>query len=159
MRIFNRDKTKELSLKDVDITKGYLKLDTLKTHIPYQEKVEEQGHYETIMEYENGGKDVKWVIDIEAKEYCEEHDEIEDIQIYIPYTEKDFKMDDLKEKIDLLKEKLSSTDYKAIKYSEGLYTDDEYKSIQRERENIREEINFLEKQIRDIKLYQKDKEE
>ena len=46
--------------------------------------------------------------------------------------------------IDLLKKKLADTDYKAIKYAEGIISDEEYKPIKAERQRIRDEINRLE---------------
>lgn len=46
--------------------------------------------------------------------------------------------------IDLLKKKLADTDYKAIKYAEGLISDEEYKPIKAERQRIRDEINRFE---------------
>ena len=79
MRIFNEDKTIELN--NIDETKGYLKADKiLLNHI---DKVDEQGHYETIKEYANGGKDIAYIID---KPAVEEQDIYEDIKIFIPYT-------------------------------------------------------------------------
>ena len=47
--------------------------------------------------------------------------------------------------IDLLKKQLLDTDYKAIKYAEGLISDEEYAPIKAERQRIRDEINALEK--------------
>lgn len=47
------------------------------------------------------------------------------------------------DKITKLKEQLADTDYKAIKYAEGLYTDEEYESIKAEREALRVEIRKL----------------
>lgn len=79
MRIFNEDKTIELN--NIDETKGYLKAD--KILLKHIDKVEEQGHYETIKEYENGGKDIAYVID---KPAVEEQDIYEDIKVFIPYT-------------------------------------------------------------------------
>lgn len=43
-----------------------------------------------------------------------------------------------------LKVLLSSTDYKAIKYAEGVLTEQEYLPIKEQRENWRKEINELE---------------
>lgn len=85
MRVFNENKTTELT--EYSLEKGYLKADKLfiKHHEEVQ-KVEEQGHYETIAEYPNGGKDVEWVVDVEAVEHKDAYDEYEDIQVYIPYT-------------------------------------------------------------------------
>lgn len=79
MRIFNEDKTIELN--NINETKGYLKAD--KILLKHIDKVEEQGHYETIKEYANGGKDIAYVID---KPAVEEQDIYEDIQVFIPYT-------------------------------------------------------------------------
>lgn len=85
MRVFNEDKTLELT--NYDLEKGYLQSDKLfiAHHEPIQ-AVEEQGHYETMAEYPNGGKDVKWVVDVAAVKAQEAYDEYEDIQVYIPYT-------------------------------------------------------------------------
>ena len=79
MRIFNEDKTIELN--NIDETKGYLKDD--KILLKHIDKVEEQGHYETIKEYANGGKDMAYIIDSPA---VEEQDIYEDIKVFIPYT-------------------------------------------------------------------------
>jgi hypothetical protein len=49
--------------------------------------------------------------------------------------------------IEILKHKLQETDYKAIKYSEGWLTEEEYAPVKAERQAIREEINRLEKEI------------
>lgn len=79
MRIFNQDKTKELN--NYDETKGYLIAD--KILLKHIDKVEEQGHYETIKEYANGGKDIVYIID---KPAVMEKDIYEDIKVFIPYT-------------------------------------------------------------------------
>ena len=88
MRVFNETKTKEL--KEYDLNKGYLKGDKLFiAHHEAVEAVDGQGHYETVAEYANGGKDVEWVWDIEPIEAVQEYDEYEDIQVYVQYTEKE----------------------------------------------------------------------
>ena len=46
--------------------------------------------------------------------------------------------------IDLLKKKLADTDYKAIKYAEGLISDEEYAPVKAERQHFRDETNRLE---------------
>lgn len=51
------------------------------------------------------------------------------------------------EKIELInsyKQQLTDSDYKAIKYSEGWYTEEEYKEIKEEREKLRQAIRDLE---------------
>ena len=50
-------------------------------------------------------------------------------------------------KIDVLKHQLSETDYKAIKYAEGLLTEEEYAPIKAERQAMRDEINRLEAEL------------
>ena len=46
-----------------------------------------------------------------------------------------------------LKQKLTQTDYKAIKYSEGLLTDEEYAEVKTQRQEWRTEINKLEEKL------------
>lgn len=53
------------------------------------------------------------------------------------------------ERIEILKDELASTDYKAIKYAEGWLTDEEYAPIKAERQAIRDEINILESQMKE----------
>ena len=50
-------------------------------------------------------------------------------------------------KIQELKSLLLNTDYKAIKYAEGLITEEEYEPIKQQRQSWRDEINRLEKEI------------
>lgn len=47
-----------------------------------------------------------------------------------------------------LKQKLSDTDYKAIKYSEGWLTDEEYAEAKAQREEWRSAINKLEERLK-----------
>ena len=88
MKVYNQDKTQILTEYDLD--KGHLENDIiLKEFLPAQEEIKEQGHYETIREYPNGGKDVKWVVDVEGHIARPETPVYEDIQVYIPYTEEE----------------------------------------------------------------------
>lgn len=116
MRVLNQDKTQEL--KDYNLNLGRLEQDKLITHINKVEGVEEQGHYETIREYPNGGKDVKWVVDVPRVEPVEEHDEVEDILIYIPYTDSelnDTKIKNYPNRVSkLIRQKYSINDELAI---------------------------------------------
>ena len=84
MRVFNQDKTQELTA--YDLNKGKLIADTITRIVPAVEGREEVGHYETIAEYPNGGKDVKWVVDQPYIAPQTEREEVEQIQIYIPFT-------------------------------------------------------------------------
>ncbi len=48
------------------------------------------------------------------------------------------------EKITALKQKLAATDYQAIKYAEGLLSEQEYAETKAQRQSWRDEINRLE---------------
>lgn len=85
MKVFNQDKTEELTTYDLET--GYLQKDKrLIAHHDAQEAVEGQFHYETVKEYPNGGKDVKKVWDVQPQKAHDAYDEYEDIFVYIPYT-------------------------------------------------------------------------
>lgn len=49
--------------------------------------------------------------------------------------------------IDKLKQKLSATDYQAIKYAEGYLTEAEYTEMKAQRQSWRDEINRLEAEL------------
>lgn len=49
--------------------------------------------------------------------------------------------------IEIRKKQLEETDYKAIKYAEGLLTAEEYAPIKAERQAMRDEINRLEAEL------------
>ena len=59
---------------------------------------------------------------------------------------KDYSKDFLR--IDQLKEKLSSTDYQAIKFMEGVLSEEEYAPIRAQRQEWRAEINRLEEVVK-----------
>lgn len=140
MRVFNESKTLELA--NYDLEKGYLKSDKLFVkHHDAVPVVNEVGHYETIKEYPNGGRDVAWVVDVERVEAKAAYDEYEDIKVYVPYTEKEL----AEREISTLKAKLAATDYKAIKYAEGVISATEYAETKAQREAWRNRINTLEK--------------
>ena len=87
MKVYNKEKNQ--ILEEYDLEKGYLKEDELITHYEEIQAVEEQWHYETIREYSNGGKDVRKVIDVAKVEYKPARDEVENIYVYVPYTEEE----------------------------------------------------------------------
>ena len=74
-------------IQNPDYEKGHLKEDKLLvSHHEAIEAVAEKGHWETIAEYPNGGKDVEWIVDVPSVEAAEAWDEYEDILRFIPYT-------------------------------------------------------------------------
>ena len=88
MRILDEN---NVEIENPDYELGYLKEEQLFIqHHEAVEAVEEVGHYEVLAEYpETGGKDVEWIIDVEAVEAAEAWDEYEDIFRYILYTEEE----------------------------------------------------------------------
>lgn len=90
MRIFDEN---GIEIEFPDLEKGHLKNDVLLIkHHPAVEAVEEQGHYETVAEYPNGGKDVAWIVDVPGVEGREAWDETEDILRYVAYTETELRI-------------------------------------------------------------------
>lgn len=81
---------KKLQEGEYDLAKGHLVPSTRKIHHDAVEGVEEVGHWETVREYpETGGKDVEWVVDVPGVEARGAWDEIEEIMLYVPYTEEE----------------------------------------------------------------------
>ena len=146
MRIF--DESKQTELKEIDREAGRLVPDRLFiAHHDAREASEEIGHYEVIREYKNGGKDVKWVVDKPAVTACEEHDEYEDILVFVPYTEEELSYRYSVRMVGELKEKLRETDYQAIKYAEGAISAEAYEDMRRVRQGWRDLINSFEAYI------------
>lgn len=143
MRIFDEN---DNELFEYDRTKGHLKNDRLFIkHHPQLEAVQEEGHWETVAEYPNGGKDVKWVIDIPGVEAKDAWDEYEDILRYIPFTVQEL----AERRIAELKSMLTSTDYNIFKIVEGASTLTEMAEVIKKRASWRKEINELELKIGD----------
>ena len=87
MRIFDQY---DHLLETADKSRGYLKRDSrFLCHHPAVEAVAGKGHYKTVKEYPNGGKDVAWVVDVPSVEARQAWDEYEDILRYTPYTQED----------------------------------------------------------------------
>ena len=83
MRILDQS---DNEIEDPNLEKGYLQPEQLfiKHHRATKGRPE-KFHYEVVAEYENGGQDVKKVIDKEAIEPSEAWDEYEDILRYISF--------------------------------------------------------------------------
>ena len=102
MEVYNQNKTEILT--EYDLTKGYLTTDYIDEIIPEVQAVQEQGHYVTIAEYPNGGKDVEWVVDVAGAEYQHERIEKVPITVYVPFTEEQLKQQQINTKINRLTE-------------------------------------------------------
>lgn len=141
MKIYNEDKTREITIEECDLNRGQLIEDFETIFHEAIETVVEQGHYKVVREYPNGGKDVEWVVDVEGVEGHAAYTETIAFQRYIPYSEEYLLRKEYVEAVDILKKKLTDTDFQAIKYAEGLYTEDQYKPIREQRQEWRNEIN------------------
>lgn len=87
MRILDENGTE---ITSPDLEQGYLMEERiLIAHHPATPAVPEQWHYETIREYENGGKDIERVVDVPGVEARAAWDEYETILRYTPYTEEE----------------------------------------------------------------------
>ena len=128
-------------LDDLDLDAGFLKEERIliAKHKAIEAR-DEEGHYEIIKEYPNGGVDVKWIVDTPAIEAKEAYNEYETILRYTLFAEKDLDQ----RKILELKQKLSETDYCIIKIMEGSSTAEEYSDVISERKKWRQMINELE---------------
>ena len=136
----------ELNANELDFSKGYLKEEKIFIkHHDAVSAVEEQGHYEIIKEYPNGGKDAEWVIDVPKVEAKEAYDEYEYIQRFVKFTQKELNSF----KIEKLKQKWNQTDYCVLKIAEGSATYDDYSEIIAKRREWRKEINNLEESTND----------
>ncbi len=160
MTIYNETKT--TILENPDLNLGYLRPDTLTTHhdavIKHHEAVtpvEEQGHYETIAEYPNGGKDVEWVVDVQGVKgqeaydevIEEERDDVEEIQIYIPYTVSELHVRALQKEKSEASAWLSAHDYIGTKIATGRATIEEYATEIAEMTRLAERINAIETEL------------
>lgn len=85
MRIFDEQ---DRLLDSYDETKGRLVEDRLLIcHHAAVEAVKEEGHWEVVAEYPNGGTDVEWVVDVPGVQASDEWDEYENIWRYVLFTE------------------------------------------------------------------------
>ena len=145
MKIYNQTKTKVV--ENPDLSLGHLEESTLAIHHDAVEGIEEQGHWVTLAEYPNGGKDVEWVVDVPGVEAKEAYDEEEDILVYIPFTDVELRKINAQSRIAELKKFLADTDYQAIKYAEGELSVSEYEETKQNRRAWRAEINELQKEL------------
>lgn len=76
-------------IENPDLTIGYLKNDVRVIHHDAVEEVQEQWHYETIVTYPNGSKDVEKIIDVPGVQACDAWDEKVPIQVYVKYTKEE----------------------------------------------------------------------
>lgn len=147
-KIYNINKTEIINNPDLSLGKLIEEEEVI-----YHDAVigqEEIGHYETVMEYPNGGKDVQWIIDQPFVQSSDAYEETIKYFIYIPYTETELRITEINNRINELKQEISATDYKTLKYVEGYFTEEEYLPIKTQRQSIRNEINSLEEELESL---------
>ena len=164
MKIYNKEKTQIID--NPDLTVGYLDSDFILVHHDAEyihhdavECVEEQGHFEILAEYENGGVSRMWVVDVpevEAEDAWDElvheaYDAEEEIRVYIPYTTeqlKEIKLQPYRDEIGSLKKYLNDTDYcviKSIELDSSIQVT--YPEVYQKRLDARGRINELEEAL------------
>lgn len=140
MRIMDQNGTE---ITSPDLEQGHLQEERmLIAHHAAVEAAAEQGHWETVAQYANGGKDVEWIVDVPAVAGKDSWDEYENILRYVPYTLAQRNA----MRIEQLKASLQDTDYMILKVVEGAATMSEIAETVRQRAAWRAEINELETQ-------------
>lgn len=143
MKIFDKN---DNEIQQFDEKSGYLKEDSrfLKHHEAVEAKAE-KGHWETVKEYPNGGKDVDWIVDEPAVEAKEAWDEYEPILRFVEFSKAELNQ----RRIGELKAHLQSTDYMILKVIEGATTLVEIAETIKKRAAWRKEINEIEEAERE----------
>ncbi len=86
MTVYNKTKTEILA--EYDLTKGYLKEDTIVEVIHHKKVEANEGKYHFV-EYPNGGKDKVWDIYPTEEKLAYDEEVITNIKVYIPYTDEE----------------------------------------------------------------------
>lgn len=94
-----------------DLSLGHLENDKIfVAHHEAVDAVSEQGHYEVVAEYpETGGKDVEWIIDVQAVDAQEAWDEYEDVMRYVLYTDEELKELNKPTQLDIIEAQVAYT--------------------------------------------------
>lgn len=151
LKLYTEDLSKELDRNSIDLSKGFIDLRDRTVHHPEQKEIPAEGHYEIIAEYENGGKDVEWVVDTPGVPYRAAYDEFIQYEVFVPFPEEEIKARDLDIQIVEYENLLAASDYKIIKRLEQILLkldseDEELKTIKQDRQSWRDNINQLREQ-------------
>ena len=157
MKIYTQDLKTELKMEDLDLSLGFLKECEDVTIIPATEEILEEGHYEVVKTYENGGQDVEWIVDQPYVPKKEEERITKSYKVYVPYSENYFHNKPIKEQITSYQEYLTKTDFQILKYIEGELDEKDFISIRDSRKHCREEIKKLQTQLKPESEEERDK--
>ena len=72
-------------------------------------------------------------------------------EVEFDFTPQNPRLTEIPERQMEIRSELQQTDYKAIKYAEGQYTDEAYAEIKAHRQALRDEYNALEDELSKIK--------
>lgn len=95
-------------------------------------------------------------IEVESLPYTKQYRQylaVEDGQLVVKdmelteEQEKNIRRMEIADEIQVCKDALTDSDYKALKYVDGLYTEEEYAVIKAERQGYRDRINELEEEL------------
>ena len=117
-------------VENPDLTLGYLTDDTEEITHPAVEGGEEQGHWETVTEYPNGGRDVQKIVDRPGIQAQEEWVEQVPIQKYVRYTAEELAAQEKERQKQEAKDKLPETVaalQAALEDADALNVDQEYR--------------------------------
>ena len=103
-------------IENPDLSLGYLTDSTRTVHHEAVDGVEEQFHYVTIAEYENGGKDVQKVIDVPGVDAQAAWDEEIPIQIYVPYTQEELDRIEAERNMPTMEERVAQLEAQLAAY-------------------------------------------
>lgn len=119
------DENGVLLTAEPDLTLGEIVMDKKIVHHEAVPSIPEEGHYEVIAEYSNGGKDLLWVVDRPASFPVDAWDEEIPILVYHAYTPKELEAMEasrsLQEQIHALQEKNDMLESCILEMSELLY--------------------------------------
>lgn len=73
--------------------------------------------------------------------------EIELTEEQVAEMEKQQRVSEIQQRLQEILAELQKTDYKAIKFAEGIYTEEEYAETKLARQNLRDEYNALELEL------------
>ena len=112
MKIYNETKTE--IIENPDLKLGRLKDDRILVDvIPAQEEIKEVYHYEYVL-YENGGRDRIKIVDTPYQPKKPQEEIYEDIQVYIPYSQKELISKQEDEIVKLIRKRYSINQELAI---------------------------------------------
>lgn len=163
MKLYNIDGTVELNKDEINLKRGYIENRVFERYIEAREEQKEQGHYELINDSKE--KQMQWVVDVPAQSAIPARYEYEPAEVYIPFPQEEILEIEQQEKEELYlntlqpyfariqeyKDKLIDTDYQAIKYAEGVLSEEEYTPMKKQRQEWREMVNKYQKEYDDKK--------